>query len=251
MSSAIANGGCKDCQSLNIIVVDHETLCRDCGLVQDFDHLVRDGYSDHTAPDHVPDEPFVAKLCEGLALPDCVKFTATELVGDVFKCGTVRGGRRDLVIAAAVFYAQRVMPRGHRLMHEIVPDEPKYLRECSNVERFIKSSDKWHPVLGKEPPFCFEDYIMRVFRSMDTVIEEHRGQIRKLANRIMAAIRGTDSFVGVRDDNVSLSVIFIAYKIVLPEIKKKTFATLCNISVVTLNKLTTVVHRIMSTIYTR
>ncbi|KAG1667151.1 hypothetical protein FOA52_004146 [Chlamydomonas sp. UWO 241] len=220
---------CTDCGSEKLIEVHYELTCSACGLVQSADFISREAeprpmtWDDDLAAAPVCDA-FMEEICGAVALPSNVKLTAKELFADVTEGRCVRGGNRDMVIAACVFFAQRVMPRGHRTMREIVTESTyfaKFSRECTAVDVFIQKTPKWASVLGKQTRCHFEDHVNRIVARMSESGENvESGKVRKISHKIMDKIKTSialDSrLFGVHSDNIFATVIFLAYKIASP-----------------------------------
>lgn len=223
-------------------------ICSDCGTVQESDYIDREPTSmDNTEFFSNGKLNIVDEFCEVFGFPQCVCMTAKELFIEICAEKIFKGARRDSIGIACVYSSQGVMYGGKRYLREF-PCDDHLMKSVTLVEQFIHSKPHWKFLNKTQAPPKFEDHLNLIIGALDEKMSKQK--IRKMAHAVMMSIRDkleSNSLVGIQENSIYSSIIFIALRRVNPAYKKKTFSELCKVSTTTLTKVGNILNKLGAT----
>ena len=244
---------CKDCQR-DCISLDYEIVCKYCGLVQS-EYYIREElrYDESEIWSNTNNKRYsnriISKVSAEFTIPDHIRDTAIELFEDYNATAHLKGEKKRCHEMACIYFAQFVdkSVHGRRSKRDFIGEDIFF---CNKIEIFIKGSLKWKNVLlTSNDNLRFTDVISTIISKLSKHflkcdLDIIKRKCLKL-NDTMKNHMNDDRIVGIREENIYATMVYIVVKNVSPDFKKKVFAEACSISVITLEKVMRVLHVIL------
>jgi transcription initiation factor TFIIIB Brf1 subunit/transcription initiation factor TFIIB len=235
---------CYFCHLSNVTSVGFETICIDCGTVQESDFIDREAITvEHNEFFCGDKRNVVDEFCDVFGFPTSVCLTAKELFQGICEEKIFKGVRRESIGIACVYASQVVMNGGKRYLREFPCDE-HLMKSVTLVEQFIHRKPQWKFLIKAQSVPQFDDHLNLIVGAMDVSL---RSKIRKTAQAVMMSVQcklDDNSLVGIQENSIYSSIIFIALKQVNPGYQKKKFCEISKVSTTTLTKVTHVLNKL-------
>jgi len=233
---------CYYCKLSNVKTIGFETICGECGTVQSSDFIDREAIIVENTEFFCNEKRNVVdEFCNVFGFPQCVCITAKELFQNICEEKVFKGARRDAIGVACVYASQVVMHGCKRYLREFPCDE-HLMKSVTLVEQFIQRKPQWRFLNKAQSPPKFDDHLNLIAGAMEDSIKP---KIRKMGHAVMMSIASKlddNSLVGIQENSIYSSIIFIAMKRIDPAYKKKKFCELCKVSTTTLTKVGHLLH---------